>query len=457
MRNIRQYITKKEVMLCLLFVAAIIPFLFLSKNAVQSETADVENESDALENYHLSLSHFINLTSLFSRMIGLMSFYSSFLGNTATEMAVVTYNVNSDRYVDDPSHAYHAAFPELSYDQRFSLNTALLDSFIQDMPATIFNLQEMSDAALALFKRFFQEKGFKSLSAKYAPNGGAMNFIVAYDPSYYEQMGDERQIYYTESRQVTPEVDRAKMSLADKKKQHMGQEFERSALSVLLKHRQGKIFRITNTHPGLEESHRLQSMVALGEFLNDENDPMLRVLTKDQRRSLIEFAVGDMNMFSAKPGVPTVYYPQIQALQNAGLNWLSENLMYSGLNATFVSFPYDILRFFNSTDFQELNAIKNDKNQWSRLREFFIRKIEEKTIDILSTCLDGIFWNPKKSEFLASVSAYTFSEGKRVETSALNDANLFRQRILSHFKQNLSAVAPVSSDHFSIRAKITLN
>ena len=360
-----------------------------------------------------------------------------------TELYLVNLNVNSDRRVDDPTSVLSPAFQDLSFKSRFALNCALLDS-LSENNQTLFALQEANDVARDSLKDFFEKKGLTVLTAKYANDPGAFNFIFAYNSELYDLV-DTSQLYYTESGLSTSPEDRKALSKEEKVKRHLGTEFEKSVQLVRLRHKAtGKEMLVANTHPGLEMKHRIAAMNKLVDYLENEKGMII--------------GLGDFNQFDATIPEPTVYQEQVKILQDRGFQWASEGISHVGMKTTFMGFPFDIFRFFNEADRAEYNALIQDRNNLPQLREFFTRKIQEKNLSLYGGCLDAVFTRGLPERASVNVSAFTMFQRSRIETTKIEDAKAIQDAFVQHFVKHPAeeAADPVTnSDHFALATKIS--
>ncbi len=354
------------------------------------------------------------------------------------KLMLFSLNVNCDRRNDNPNGPFAAAFADLSFQSRFSVTMALIKSAYKKCSETVFLFQEASDEACDILKTSLKEMGLDVLTNKYAPDRGAFNFVFAFNPELYK-LEEIKQIYYTESGLPTSPEEREQLTKDEKIQRHCGTEFEKSAQLVRLFHKEAnKSLLLVNTHPGLENEHRLQAMSKLCEALEQEKG--------------IVILAGDFNQFDKRVPEAKLFDEQIDILEENGFHWESKNLSNQGLKSTFISFPFDIFRFFNREDFAELDQVK-EQNDPVALREFCINKIQEKNISLFGACLDAIFTRGINQP--VTTKAYMMFCGEKINTLKITNRNELQREFLDYLKGN-SAEPALNSDHAVLVSEIPL-
>ena len=321
---------------------------------------------------------------------------------------ILSWNINSDRRVEIKNKApfmYTAnAFENCSVHHRFSAIASVLDYYFfwssPEQHVNLFALQEVEDSILPNLTAYFKSRGLEVLVNKYNPTSMAFNFVFAYNPNTH-RITKQSQIYLTLSGQ--PTENREQLSKPELFHQHLESEFEKSIQVIELEEiKEGYPsynFTVLNNHFGLSNKHRLLAANMLCERLANITTPLI--------------AVGDFNQFDETNPVAALLMPQIKLLQDCGFHWDSQSLHIKEPNGTFITFPYDIMRFLNATDIAEYDLIKaqfdvqqkklnvsaadyqEQKIQFERvlqdIRQFFVGKITTHNIPLVSTALDGVF------------------------------------------------------------------
>lgn len=355
---------------------------------------------------------------------------------------IFQHNSDDDRRAY-PGAQFGASFADLTFQARFGINTAFYKEIHRQNNETIFSLQEISDTSREQLKEFFASLGLSALTTKYALDKGSFNYVFAYNPAIFD-VTETSQVYYTQSGQSITDEERNALTKAEKIERHFGTEFEKSAQLARLRHKEsGEIFLVVNTHPGLELRHRLLAMQKLCDALSQEKGMV--ILT------------GDFNQFDSRVPVPTIYDDQIGILKEHGFHWASEGLSRVGMKSTFVCKPFDIFHLIPTEELSAfktaLQAITDSHEQ----RQFVVRFIQEKSLNLVGTCLDAIFTRALPQATTVEVNAFTMFYRKIVNTGQIENTREFQDRYLQHFIDNradANVEPPLGSDHIALATTI---
>lgn len=352
---------------------------------------------------------------------------------------------------------FGAEFPDLTFESRFALNTALYENAYRENNETIFTHQEGNDIARDKLNEFYTGLGLSVLTTKYCFHAGSYNFVFAYNSGVFEVV-ETSQVYYTQSGQSTTDIDRAALTKPEKMERHFGTEFEKSAQLVRLRHKEsGQLFLVVNTHPGLEMQNRLLAMQKLCAALSQETGMV--VLT------------GDFNQFDARSPAPAIYYDQIRILQDNGFHWASEGLSRIGMRSTFVCKPGDFFHLLSAEKvavFKDKLTSLTDPNE---RRQFVMRTIQEEGLNLIGICLDATFTRGLPQNAMVSVNAFTMFSRRVVNadtgvaetirevinTSSVENSQEFHNRYVQHFinhRADAGVEPPLPSDHFALATRI---
>jgi hypothetical protein len=335
------------------------------------------------------------------------------------------------------------AFPELSFENRFPLFEAFYQSEIQDNHVNLFALQEMSDNAKKLFEPFFEKAGFECITTKYNNDKESLNYMIAYKKSDYT-VKKKNQIYFTTDGKSYSDQERADVTAKDKANKtrelfdhNFDTEFEKSAQIIVLsqKNNHNAEFVIVNIQPGLTNKHRELVMEKLCSELKNETRPTL--------------AVGDFNQFDSSKQESAIHHKQIAILKENGFNWDTEHLMDEGIKSTFISHPFDILRFFKKDtmvsgitipgDFTRLDTLKEKKDH-KGIRNLFLEVIEREKLDLVSTCLDAEFSRNFDKSVKIDTESHSWFAGKLVNTAQANRGDLQKLVLKGLFADSSNSV-----------------
>lgn len=371
-------------------------------------------------------------------------------------LSIFQHNSDDDRRFYR-SGMFGAEFPDLTFESRFALNTALYENAFRENNETIFTHQEGNDIAREKLKAFYENLGLSVLTTKYCLDKGSYNFVFSYNPTVFDVV-ETSQVYYTQNGQSTTDEERAALTKPEKMERHFGTEFEKSAQLVRLRHKEsGQLFLIVNTHPGLEMQHRLLAMQKLCDALAHETGVV--VMT------------GDFNLFDPRSSKPTIYHDQVKILQDHGFYWASEGQSHIGMKSTFVCKPGDIFHLLSPEKvaiFQSTLASLTDPEE---RRQFVMRTIIEEGLNLIGTCLDATFTRGLPQNATVRVNAFTMfsrrvvnadtgvAETKRelINTSDTQNPAEFHKRYVQHFinhRADAGVEPPLPSDHFALATKI---
>jgi hypothetical protein len=362
------------------------------------------------------------------------------------EMRLLSWNVNSDRRVElKTGRNAHiaAAFPDLTFKNRWPLQKKLFDDQIDRKATGFFAIQEASNESAETISNYFTEKGYTVVGQRYCPNLGSFNYVFAYKPEDAELISHET-LYFTTTGKPLTDDDRRSMSQDDKKAHNFGIEFERSA--QILKFRNSKYgeFIIVNVHPGLPNEHRLLATQKLVERLTDETCPKL--------------LAGDFNQFDMRKSEPAILDEQVKILTDSGFSWVSEHLKEKGLKCTFISAPYDINRFFSQEQWAELDRLKETGTS-DQIRDFYLKVIKEKNVSLPTTCLDAVFSQGfetvvRTKSIIAIRSSFFHKETKSGMFKPYK-TGITRKEAQEELLRNFEAAkeAPLASDHVATLTK----
>lgn len=355
---------------------------------------------------------------------------------------IVSWNINSDRRVeifDKPPHMFTAnAFKDFSVLKRFPLIAASLDYFIQKKKVAIFTLQEVEDCILPEVAKYFKEQGMEIVVNKYNPSKMAFNLVFAYDPKQYRCL-EARHVYLTESGKALENAD--KLPKEEVFKHNLGSDFEKSTQIIALENIATlERFIVSNNHFGMSNAHRLLA----AEKLCTELAPIKLPLV----------VLGDLNQFDERIAKPELLKEQIEIFIKHGYRWDGKSLYANSPHTTFITFPYDITRFFTKVDFAQYDKLKETKD-YEGIRTFFLGKITERNVPLCSTALDGVFSiNTSASEAVkkpSSCKALLFFNGKRIKP--VPEAAEIDKMALESFKGNQ---CEIPSDHTPVLLKIKM-
>lgn len=357
-------------------------------------------------------------------------------------LSILQHNSDDDRRAY-PGAQFGASFADLTFQARFGINTALYKEMYRQNNETIFTLQEISDTSREQLKDFFASLGLAVLTTKYALDKGSFNYVFAYNPAVFD-VAETSQVYYTQNGLSTTDEERSTLSKAEKIERHFGTEFEKSAQLVRLRHKEsGEIFLVVNTHPGLELRHRLLAMQKLCDALSQETGMV--ILT------------GDFNQFDSRVPVPAIYHDQIKILQEHGFHWASEGLSRVGMKSTFVCKPFDIFHLVPAEDLAAFKAALQAITDPHEQRQFVVTFIQEKSLDVIGTCLDAVFTRGLPQSAKVEVNPLSMFYRKVVNTSQIENQREFQDRYLQHFIENRADAGvepPLGSDHIALATAI---
>lgn len=163
--------------------------------------------------------------------------------------------------------------------------------------------------------------------------------------------------------------------------------------------------------------------------------------------------MGDFNLFDARikeSGDQTVYLEEIAIFEKYGFTWSSQNIAQKGTKSTFVSHPFDILKFFTAQDREELEKYKKDKN-YPAIVELCLRIIKRENLRLVYGNLDAVFTkNFQKARI--KVTPHTFFNEKVVNTLKTDRDSFQAEYTAGLFKKSDKPTIP--SDHFALNTKI---
>ena len=396
-------------------------------------------------------------------------------------LSIFQHNSDDDRRYYRAGQ-FGAEFPDLTFESRFALNTALYENAFRENNKTIFTHQEGNDVARDKLKEFYTGLGMTVLTTKYCLHAGSYNFVFAYNAAVFEVV-ETSQVYYTQSGLSTTDEERNVLSRTDKVGipskdgqpgkigAHLGEEFEKSAQLVRLRHiATGTTFLIVNTHLGLsmgmdpvtkvispEINHRMLALQKLCDALSREQGMV--ILT------------GDFNQFDARSSVPAIYYDQIRILQNNGFHWASEGLSRIGMKSTFVCKPGDFFHLLSPEKVAAFKATLTSLTDPNERRQFVMRTIQEEGLNLIGICLDATFTRGLPQNAMVSVNAFTMFSRRVVNadtgaaetirevvnTSKVENSQEFHNRYLQHFinhRADAGVEPPLPSDHFALATRI---
>lgn len=356
----------------------------------------------------------------------------------------VSFNINSDRrleWKEDPRFKYTAlAFSDLSIKNRFSVIKAFILELINKKGISCLALQEIDDEALKLLQELFAELRFVTYTAKYCLHKDAYNYLLAVDERMVK-VKETSQIYFTQSGLPTSNEERDRLSKEEKLQLQLDQEFEKSAQLAILTismNEKTETVALVNIQAGTSNKHRLLAMQKLTDALKDCHWPVI--------------LAGDFNQFDASQRQSAIYNDQVQVLQKNGFQWVTEDLQRRGLQTTFFAFPHDVDRFLTTDEMKELAALKTHEN-YKGIRDFYLRVIEARDIELNSVCLDAVYAK-NHGNIKLQTKPYTWLNGKVMNT-AKQEMKEFRRSFLTFFKdKNAHPLSMPASDHFALATKI---
>lgn len=325
------------------------------------------------------------------------------------EHRIVSWNINNDRRVEQKDHPQFRftanAFEDFSIERRFPQIKKSLSYLIEQKKVSMIALQELDINTVPFVKEFLEAAGYKVIVNGYNPDIQAFNFVFAFLSGKYNVTQKPEQIYLTRSGNPLTKEERTKFSRDEIFEHNLDTEFEKSVQVIPLKDKDSdEYFTVVNTHLGLTNKHRKLAAELLCSKLEGRAEPLL--------------LVGDFNQFDSSVPEATLLMEQVEIFTTHGFTWNSESLLYTNPSSTFLTSPYDINRFLTKDDFAELDSLKG-KDDYVGIREFYIRKIKEKNLELVSTTLDGVFskrMQPATAEYKGTRSkALLFSEeGHRI-------------------------------------------
>jgi endonuclease/exonuclease/phosphatase family metal-dependent hydrolase len=348
-------------------------------------------------------------------------------------MKIVTHNV------DDPisfkDGLYGRAFPELSFENRWTKLQILYSHHIRD-GVKVFALQEVGqDIALGAIRQFFeQECHFICIITPYNRSSQSYVFILAYDPTVLH-VQEGVQIFFTRSGLPIPDGRRQTMSTKDLLDHNYGVIYERSAqVANVVVIENGKTFTVVNTHPGLLNEHRLAAMHVLCTALDGIQNVVL---------------LGDFNQFDATRCCNEPFYEQQRVIQAHGFsNTHSTPLYTKGLKATFVSHPYDIARFLSKEE-----KARMDKQSPANIRARCLREVSRGTFEYVSMVLDDVYVRgPDIHIPMESIAPWTILNTTLINTLDGTTRAAFNTQYRIDILDGRSPALP--SDHISIQFEI---
>lgn len=334
-------------------------------------------------------------------------------------LKIVSHNVDDHpgyRFPNHPTLGYVSiAFPELEFKNRFPLLEAFYQSEIKKN-TNLFALQEVGAGAVPLLKNLFEKHNFECIVSKYNLHEGSANYLFAYKKDQF-LIKDTKQIYFTKTGKSLSDEQRVTMSKDEKIEHNFKVEFEKSAQVITMARMNSpeSDFTIVNVQPGLTNEHRELAMDTLGKALADKSPTLM---------------MGDFNQFDSTKNENKVYEKQRKILEDHGFQSTTKHLADSGLKATFIAHPYDVLRFFSKEErnqFEELKLKNPDK-----MRQFLLDFIEEKNIDLVSTTLDDCYIKGLTLQ-QCKTSSRTWFDNHEIDPSQVERA-AFQKKYLSYYK-----------------------